>query len=172
MKPTKAIEAAQPSSSAAPEITLHVEQCRYLDQLFDSDEREVRQLERYLLVANAAIFSFLANQITKADYAKLWYFPVVLTCIAGIRSAALGNRQRVWLKLLAEVEQRWAASITSAYSDKAPGWASLYQRHGSYAVTVSAVLFYLALLAVTIITGWIGAGINHQLTSVATRPVQ
>jgi hypothetical protein len=171
MGPNNTAEGALPTPRPAAEIALHAEQCKYLYQLFDADEKEVRQLERYLLVAIAAIFSFLVNQITKADYTNLWYFPAFLTCIAGIRAGALGNRQRVWLRTLAEVEQRWATSVGSEYRNNGPGWASLYNRYGSYAVTGSAMLFYVALLALTIFTGFIGAEINHQVILTTPRVV-
>jgi hypothetical protein len=157
-----------PNNQPRPaEIAFNEEQCKYFYQLFDADEKEVRLLERSLLLASAAVYSFLASQITKADFELLWYLPALLTLIAGIRAAALGNRQKVWLRLLEGVERRWWTSTTPSHHEGNPGWASLYREKGSYAVTISAVLFYVTLLSMTILIGSVGAGINHRLVPQA-----
>jgi hypothetical protein len=152
-------------STPQADAALESEQCKYLYQLFEADEKEVRQIERYLLLASGAVFSFLANQIGNADYGPLWYFPALLTVLAALRAGALGVRQSKWLELSSEVESRWAGLASPTRTYKNPGWASLYLNRGKTYVTISAVLFYFSLLGLNVYMGQFGADLNRRMAS-------
>jgi hypothetical protein len=132
---------------AAKGIEFLTKELDFVFSLYQAAELEVRSTERWLLVALAALYSYLATKAARditARFPRLaWWTPVALVTFAGIRAIALGLRQHyvmIWLQ---------TAETTILPPDF--GWAS-FSESKPWIVSITVAVFYGALvLATTVI---------------------
>jgi hypothetical protein len=118
-----------------------VQQAKFLYDLWQATEMQVRSLEISVLTATGAIFAWLATRPREERVPSFaWWLPALITGLAGIRAGTLGLRQLDTARLL---ESNDAICLAGA---KVSGWAATFLGKGPW-VTLTAVGFYLALFA-------------------------
>ena len=121
----------------------------FAQTFFQAAELEARETERYVLIALAAMYSYLATkEIPPSLHRLAWYSPTLIVVFAGVRALALGCRQGKLLNYVASIQQ----------SDGTQGWAVWFSKQWS-SLTVATGLFYLTLLCITLI-------IARRMTSI------
>lgn len=74
---------------------LFKQQAIFVYEFSQAAELEARATERYVLVALAGMYSYLATKEVPRQFRRLaWYAPTLVTVFAGIRALGLGWRQR------------------------------------------------------------------------------
>ena len=118
---------------------------KFVQDLFQAAEVEVRSTERWLLIALGAIYSYLATkartEVPQPLRKLAWYSPTFIVVFAGIRAFGLGFRQWQVLNWLAQTE-------TSVLGANGGGWA---QSKHPWIVTATATGFYVILALATFI---------------------
>lgn len=118
---------------------------KFVYDMFQAAELEVRTTERWVLITLGAIYSYLATK-AKTDIPPplrglAWYSPTFIVIFAGLRALGLGLRQGQildWLK----------AAETRVLGPNGGGWA---QAKHLWVVTGTATTFYLVLALATVI---------------------
>src|SRR5688572_4288501 len=121
------------SVNAAAE--LFKQQIAFVYEFFQAAELEARATERYVLVALAGMYSYLASKEIPRQFRRLaWYAPTLVTVFALFRALLLGWRQSQLLDYLMKVERRLPLP------SRVPGWAQWFTKEVPF-VGMSALVF-------------------------------
>jgi hypothetical protein len=140
------MDLAQEASAAE----LLKQQSAFVYEFFQAAELEARATERYVLIALATMYSYLAANGTAIppQFRELaWCAPTLVTVFAGIRALGLGRRQKQMLDYLKEIEARLPPP------GEIPGWAHWFSKQVPF-VAISAGVFYLLLTALTVFVAY------------------
>jgi hypothetical protein len=130
---------------------LFKQQATFVYDFFQAAELEARATERYVLVALAGMYSYLATKEVPRQFRRLaWYAPTLVTVFAGIRALGLGWRQRQTLDYLIEMERRLPPP------NQVRGWGQWFTKQVPF-VSISAGVFYVLLIILTLV-------IAHRMT--------
>jgi hypothetical protein len=121
---------------------------RILLARIDSDILETRQIERYVVMAAACVYTWLATASNaapiNADWA--WWIPFGLTGLGVVRCLAILARINAVVDYVKLIERRFAKA------QGLPGWRSYFDQHRRGKVTVAVCLSWFLLLMATLAT--------------------
>jgi hypothetical protein len=118
----------------------------FLLNRIDSDVEETRRIERLVILAAAAVYTWLATESGDAQVEALawaWWIPLGVTVLGVIRCLAVLKRINVVASYVKLIEDRYATI------DDVPGWRTYFDRHGRGKVTRAVLLSWLILLITT-----------------------
>ncbi len=131
-------------------IAFHLREYESLRKEIEGYIRESRILERYALIGTWVVWVWLATHYyseTPVNIPKItWWIPCLFVFLSGFRAWALLQGIFRVSKYIYRIEQAFS------YSETVTGWETFLKNEKSLPViTISAVFFWILLLAVTII---------------------
>ncbi|WP_133511133.1 hypothetical protein [Candidatus Thiosymbion oneisti] len=124
----------------------HIEEYKSLRGEIFELARETRSLERYALFGTAVVWSWLVTTGTGLPDLS-YYIPCILVCAGGMRSYAVLKVVRSTSEYLRKIEAK-----IEKYDD-VEGWETWKHTRRSEPYLVTATVYWVALLVVTVIGG-------------------
>lgn len=107
--------------------------------------KDARDMERSTLLLCGAIWTYLAGRCPNPVPPFLWYVPAILAGFGAVRTAALMISIRPRAQYLRTFEDR------TLKDGPLPGWEVYFRSHYRRGVGFTVILFWMGLLAATII---------------------
>ena len=119
----------------------------FLLRQIDSDIQETRRIERLVILAAAAVYTWLATESSDqtGQFAWAWWIPFGITVLGIVRSFAILQRISVMANYIKHIEEKYATI------DGLPGWRNYFHRQGRGKVTRAVSVSWVILLITTTI---------------------
>lgn len=120
-----------------------LEELRILKKEIENAIGETRLIERYALVACGGIWAWLAgNPPTASEEPAIWWLPVLIALLGGMRAAGLVHEVRITGSYLLELEQK--------YLGKPGGWEAYLRSQRRYGVAANGAVYWATLVVVAV----------------------